>query len=217
MLSLKDGSVLLYGSFDQIGGIEIEEFPSPPLFYNRPGMARIRFPSNEVTPIHALSEQSLNVSAYDSQIDGQLLLPGHYSWGDQISTGVQVWEMDIAKPDPRYDFGLGVEGYVNDAAFARNGDIYLAGNLESFNGVNVGSLIRIHGEPVTVIEAIDLDAEGNFQFTVRSSQGVEYVLESSTDMMSWQLEMSETAQQESLRLIAAPQGSYRFYRVVRLP
>ena len=217
ILPLQDGSVLVYGSFDQIAGQDIQEVPSPPLFYTRPGMARIQLPSYEVMPIHSVSQQSMNLSAYDSRIDGTLLLPGHYSWRSHNAPGLQVWDVNSITPDIRFDFGLGVGGYVNDAAFAENGDIYLAGNLDSFNGVSVGNLIRIHGDPITVIDAVNLDAEGNLRITVRSLQGIKYALESSSDMVSWQTEVTELAQEETLQMTATRQGEFRFYRVVRLP
>jgi uncharacterized delta-60 repeat protein len=218
MVALNDGSALVYGEFDQIAGIDMLETPSLPLFYNRWAMARIMFPSQEVMPLHYFNSRSfsLNLRRNVSQPGGGLLLSGDYEWGPYDVSGFQVWDMDREVPDERYDFGLGLSGWVEDAKFARNGDIYVAGNLDSFNGVNVGCLIRIHGEPATLIESVHLNAEGQLQITMPSLPGVEYALESSSDLVSWHVEFTVTASGELLEMTTSGMGGYRYFRIVRL-
>ena len=117
--------------------------------------------------------------------------------------------------DPRFDSGESIEGSVRAMALLPGGDILVAGNLRSYNGLPVSSLIRIRGRFEMRLSSISRTAEGLTRVDLKVQPGHEYHLEFSQDMGQWERRASSLAEAAEISLWDEEQSSTGFYRVIQ--
>ena len=116
--------------------------------------------------------------------------------------------------DPRFDSGESIEGSVRAMAVLPGGDLLVAGNLHSYNGLPVSSLIRIRGRFEMRLSSVSRTAEGLTRVDLKVQSGHEYHLEFSQDMVQWERRDSSLAEGAELSLWDETQSSTGFYRVI---
>ena len=92
------------------------------------------------------------------QTDGKLIVGGEFSNFNGAATPFLCRLLQDGSKDPSFNLGSGIGGKVYCSLMQPDGKIILGGSFTSFNGVNVGKLIR-------------LNADGSRDVTFNSSQG----------------------------------------------
>ncbi|MFA7267424.1 MAG: delta-60 repeat domain-containing protein [Candidatus Nanopelagicales bacterium] len=87
-----------------------------------------------------------SVEAIVQQPDGKLLIGGAFTTyqGDPHPDLVRV--LPDGTPDPTFSLGSGFTDQVSALALAPNGEIYVSGFFQGFDGTNTGGLVRLNSD-----------------------------------------------------------------------
>src|SRR6185503_13620776 len=168
-----DGRVLIGGSFTRVDNLP------------RGGIARFN-PNGALdlsfnTGLGANSE----IRSIALQPDGRILVAGNFTNFNGV-TRMRVARLESAGAvDPVFDPGRGADNTVYSVALEPDGKVVIGGSFTMVNGFIRNGVARLNGDqPVVQFAAAGMGGTGPL-FNLRTTPGGLYVIDATTDFVSW--------------------------------
>lgn len=161
-----------------------------------------------------------SVSCWALQPDGKLWIGGSFTNVDGFPcNGIALLNPDGSR-NVDFNPGAGVQGGgITSMALQANSDLLIAGSFTSYNGVPRNGMARIHGFPPPPVVRLSQGRwnAGDFTFQLQGTSGARYALQTSTNLVDWQVWTHAQLSGSSLALtnsVSADDTAPRFYRAV---
>jgi uncharacterized delta-60 repeat protein len=202
-----DGRVLIGGSFTRVDNLV------------RSGIARFN-PNGALdlsfnTGLGANSE----IRSIALQPDGRILVAGSFTNFNGV-TRMRVARLEsTGAVDPVFDPGRGADNTVYSVALEPDGKVVIGGSFTMVNGFIRNGVARLNGDqPVVQFAAAGMGGTGPL-FNLRTTPGGLYVIDATTDFVSWSALSTNRA--SSYNLIFTDPSAHnlnkRFYRARQVP
>ncbi len=203
LLVQPDGRVIIGGDFTTIDGASYR------------GIARLNANGTLDLAFNPGTGAGGIVYAVALEADGDVLIGGTFSEVAGVTRTRLARLKSNGALDLTFDSGLGPNGTVNAIVVAPDNKIVIGGNFTSVNGQPRHGVARINGDEFEIRIVSGSLALGAWRQTVQTLPGRAYVLETTTDLVSWTGVLTNTAPGFSLEMVdpTVPLPATRFYRV----
>jgi uncharacterized delta-60 repeat protein len=202
-----DGRVLIGGSFTRVDG------------FTRGGIARFNANGTLDFGFNTGSGANAEIRAIALQPDGRIIVTGNFT-NFNGATRMRVARLESTGAlDPVFDPGRGADNTVYSVALEPDGKVVIGGAFTMVNGFLRNGVARLNGDqPVVQFAAAGMGSGGPV-FNLKTTPGGVYVIDATTDLVSW-LPLS-TNWASGYNLIFTDPSAHglnqRFYRARRVP
>ncbi len=117
--------------------------------------------------------------------------------------------------DPEFDSGHGFQGLLRFMVQTQSGDLLVGGRIESYNGIQTASVIRVRSFRPFRIRQITTLGSGSIQIDSETSPGYRYHLERSSAAATWERIESRIATANTIPFEVDGMAHHQIYRVVQ--
>ena len=202
-----DGRVLIAGTFTSVGGLV------------RSRIARLN--SNGTLDSTFLPGTGANQAIYAMavQTDGRIIIGGDFTTYNGTNRSRYARLNPNGALDLSFDPGRGADGTVYSLALLNDGKVILGGDFDMVNGFSRRGVARINGDtaPLTIVN-VGTTVDGFPSFSFAAQPGVAYVIEGTSDFVSWTALVTNVASSTSITYTETNFAfmMQQFYRVRRL-
>lgn len=200
-----DGKVLIAGTFTNVGG----QMRSRIARLNTNGTADATFVSSANQAIYAMAVQA----------DGRIVIGGDFTTINGTNRSRYARLNPNGSLDLTFDPGRGADGTVYSLALLNDGKVIIGGDFAMVNGFSRRGVARINGDTAPLTISGSSYTEGGFpNFTFNAQPGVAYVIEGTSDFVSWTALVTNVASSSSITYSETNFAfmTQQFYRVRRL-
>jgi uncharacterized delta-60 repeat protein len=210
------GKMLVAGDFTQVDGLPRNAIAR----FNSDGTVDLGF--NQTAPPSGSVASWRDIRTIALQPDGKIIVGGVFVRNDGF------WQVGVGRLNPDgsvdrfFDSGGNWDpsvGNVAQVAVLSDGQILVGGNFTIFNGVAGGSVARLNGGELFVIQSLTKRLDGTAELVFTAPVAGQYVLEASSDLSHWTALSTNSVVTGTTNLVepAAPGVERRFYRMTIHP
>jgi uncharacterized delta-60 repeat protein len=205
---LKDGKILIAGSFTSVSGT------------NRSRIARLN-PNGSLDLSFNPPTIDQPIRAFDVQSDGKIFIGGDFTslnslTRNRIARLSADGSIETGDLGSQFNSGAGANDTVLDLAIQSDGKVVIVGAFTTVDGVARRGIARLNGDPVA-LPRIDVStvrrSNGQITFNFSTEVGRNYIIERSSDFVTWDRVTGISAQSTSSTFTESANGTAEFYRI----
>jgi hypothetical protein len=161
------------------------------------------------------------IRALDVQSDGKIFIGGDFTslnslTRNRIARLSADGSIETGALGSQFNSGAGANDTVLDLAIQSDGKVVIVGAFTTVDGVARRGIARLNGDPVA-LPRIDVStvrrSNGQITFNFSTEVGRNYVIERSSDFVTWDRVTGITAQSTSSTFTESAGATAEFYRV----